>query len=173
MTVGEGGHTHSVPSCDTVNADRVCFIGKAKVWNAAARWQPHNSSWWIGGEYWLKKEKGRLDSIYGIPDYEGEVNGGWLDFGYRVSSELTLIARIEELRISNYLNGANAGLIAEQAGIASADDTPRGFGLVAVWQPMPAVRLLGEWHRDNADGDTDTVVLLRLQMNYDYRYAFN
>ncbi|MEJ2693832.1 MAG: hypothetical protein P8166_12450 [Candidatus Thiodiazotropha sp.] len=40
LTIGEGGHTHSISSCDNISTDRVCFVGKAKVWNMSARWQP-------------------------------------------------------------------------------------------------------------------------------------
>lgn len=172
ITVGDGGHTHSVPSCDAINADRVCFNGDAKVWNASARWQPVTSAWWIGGEFWRKKEKGDLDSIYGLPRYEGEVNGGWIDVGYRINRAWAVNARYERLRMTNYLNGVNASLIANQAGIASADATPRGIGMVVEWKPWHSLRLLGEWHRNDADGSSDDIVLLRLQMSLEYAHSF-
>ncbi|MEJ2621666.1 MAG: hypothetical protein P8163_15820 [Candidatus Thiodiazotropha sp.] len=172
ITVGEGGHTHSVPSCDTVSVDRVCFNGNARVWNASARWQPVDSAWWIGGELWRKKEQGDLDSIYGVPRYEGEVNGGWIDMGYQITPSLAVNARYERMNVTNYLNGVNAGLIANQVQIASADKTPHGIGMVVEWSPWRSVRLLGEWHRDDADGASNDIVLLRLQMSFEYTHAF-
>lgn len=164
LTLAQGGHTHSVPSCDTVSADRLCFDGKVKIWSVAARWQPGGQPWWLGGEFWYKHESGLLDSIYGTPDYRGETAGGWLDAGYRIGQDITLIARIESLRMGNEIRGTNAGLIAAQAGLVDADRTPFGLGLVAEWRPHPSLRLLAEWHRDNARGTTDNAVLLRVQI---------
>lgn len=171
LTTGEGRHTHSVPSCDTVSADRVCFSGDVAVWSVAARWQPQDGRWWLGGEYWYKKETGSLDSIYGVPDYEGEVAGGWMDVGYRITETVSITARAERLQMSNYLNGTNAGLIAAQTGVAESDGEPNGVGLVAAWRPWPALRLLGEWHQDDAEGRTNTVVLLRVQVSRDFRVS--
>ncbi len=166
LTTGEGGHTHSVPSCDSVTADRVCFHGDVALWSVAARWRPRQSRWWLGGEYWYKRERGRLDSIYGTPDYRGEIEGGWVDAGFRLAPTVTVAARAERLQMNNHLNGANAGLVAAQAGIVEADGKPMAMGLVAAWSPSPALRLLGEWHRDDAGDTAIDVFLLRAQLHW-------
>lgn len=169
LTTGQGGHTHSTPSCTgSISADRVCFDGDVGLLVLAAHWQPEDNPWWLGGEYWYKRETGHLDSIFGTPEYKGELEGGWLDLGYRVNSTLSFAARLEQMQTTNYLNGANAGLIATQAGIADAEQKPFGVGLVADWRPLPALRLVGEWHHySDIYGALDNVFMLRAQVNFE------
>ena len=168
LTTGQGGHTHSAPSCSGApTLNRVCFDGRVHLLVLAARWQPETTPWWFGGEYWYRKESGVIDSIYGTPDYTGKTGGGWIDLGYRFNSKFSLAARLEQLQMSNYLNGANAALIAQQAGIANADQTPIGAGLVAEWYPLPELRLVAEWHYSTLNEQSDNSVMLRAQVLFE------
>lgn len=170
LTTGQGGHSHTTPSCSGAPTnDRVCFDGRVNLVVLAARWQPENIPWWFGGEYWYKHESGTLDSVYGTPDYTGESGSGWMDIGYRFNSRFSLAARLEQLQMSNNLNGANAALIAQQAGIANADQTPLGAGLVAEWYPIPELRLVGEWHYSELNDQSDNIFMLRAQVYFDQK----
>ena len=170
LTTGQGGHTHTTPSCDgTPTLDKVCFDGKVNIAVLAARWQPNDLPWWFGGEYWYKHESGVIDSIYGAPDYTGRLGSGWVDIGYRFTKDLSVAARVEQLQMSNEITGVNAGLIARQSGIANADQTPYGVGLVVEWYPVSALRLVGEWHYSDLNEQADNVFMLRAQINFDQK----
>lgn len=163
LTTGLAGHTHSVPSCTRIATDRVCFFGTAQMAVLAARWQAPGSPWWVGAEWWAKREEGRLDSINGTPDYTGKLNGGWLDAGWRFAPGWEAIGRLERAVSRHTLAGTNAALVATQAGIADSDRALRSVGAVLQWRPADGHRLAAEWHREHTGPETNSVWLLRYQ----------
>ena len=173
LTTGQGGHTHTTPSCNGApTLDKICFDGKVNIVVLAARWQPQDSPWWLGGEYWYKRESGVIDSIYGAPDYTGKLGSGWMDIGYRIKRNLSVASRFEQLQKSNDISGVNAGLIARQAGILNADQTPYGVGLVAEWYPVDALRLVAEWNYSDLNEQPDNIFMLRAQINFDQKIFY-
>lgn len=164
---GLAGHTHSVPSCSRIANDRVCFFGTAQLAVLAARWEAPESSWWVGAEWWAKREDGRLDSINGMPDYTGTLNGGWLDAGLRPAEGWETILRLERTVARHDLVGANAGMIAAQAGIADSGHALRSIGAVIQWRPASGQRLAAEWHREQGGGLSNNIYLLRYQMAFE------
>ena len=164
VTLGSSGHTHSVPSCAAISADRVCLDGTARLLSLAARWTPRNSPFHAYGEWWAKQEDGRLDSIHGAPDYTGKLNGGWLDLGWRLAPAWETIARVERSVARHDLVGANAALVASQAGIADSARALGSTGVVLLWRPAEGHRLAAEWHRERSESAPNTIYLLRYQM---------
>ncbi|MBS0370646.1 MAG: hypothetical protein JSS57_15785 [Proteobacteria bacterium] len=167
LSTGNMGHTHSVPSCTRIASDRVCFFGTAQLLTLATRWQPAESRYWMGGEWWIKREDGRLDSINGSPAYTGTLNGGWLDAGWRPAQGWETILRIERAVARHDLVGANAGLVANQSGIADSGHALRAIGAVVQWRPADGHRLAAEWHREQGGGPTNNVYLLRYQFLFE------
>ncbi|MDD3327836.1 MAG: hypothetical protein PHW25_12210 [Zoogloea sp.] len=166
LTTGSAGHTHSVPSCTRLSTDRVCFFGTAQLLTLAARWAPAGSPVWLGAEWWFKREGGRLDSINGAPDYTGRLNGGWLDLGWRFAPGWEAIGRAERLVARHELNGANAGLVASQSGIAASDHALDSLGAVLQWRPAGGHRLVAEWHRERNGDAPNVIYLLRYQYTF-------
>jgi hypothetical protein len=165
VTLGSAGHTHTLPSCGIVTATRVCFNGHAGVATLAGKWAG-GATWWLGGEWWRKRDAGKLDSIFGTPDYQGILNGGWLDLGWMPHPEWEVILRAERVVGTHRLTGNNASLIATQAGIADSDRALVSRGLALRWQPAEAHRFTLEHHRENVEVQPNSVTLLRYQYSY-------
>ncbi len=165
-TVGTGGHTHTVPTCTVASATLVCLQGVANLWTLAGRWQAHPDSIWFGAEYWNKRETGILRSNFGAPDYQGDLNGGWLEIGYPVLPTLDILARSEKLVAKHQLNGINAALVANQAGITNATQPLSSQALALRWTPYHEHQLSAEWAQENLGTTNQSVYLLRYQMEF-------
>jgi hypothetical protein len=166
MTTGVSGHTHSLPSCDQVDPNRVCYSGKTQVANLAIRWRPEDRPWWVGGEWLFKRDDGALDSFFGQPDYRGDFNGGWLNFGWKVSPGLDVLFRAERAIASHNISGVNASLVAGQAGIANADRSLSAYGVSLAWHPAKDHFIGLEWQRELIRSQ-DNVFLVRYQYHFD------
>lgn len=166
LTLGSSGHTHSVPSCTRISSDRVCLDGTAQLLTLAARWTPADSPFRAAAEWWFKREEGRLDSINGTPAYTGRLNGGWIDLGWRPAAGWDALLRAERLVARHDLNGANATLVASQAGISDSGRALSSLGAVLQWRPAAGHRLAAEWHRERSEPTANTVYLLRYQFNF-------
>ncbi len=167
VTLGSAGHTHTLPSCGAITATRVCFNGQADVAVLAAKWML-GEAWWLGGEGWLKKDSGKLDSIFGTPDYEGTLTGGWFDIGWTPYPEWAIIARGERTIATHQLTGSNASLIADQAGIADSNRALSSYGIALSWQPAEAHHIALEHHRENVEVQSNSATLLRYQYNFSH-----
>lgn len=165
-TIGLSGHTHSVPTCTAASATLVCLQGAANIWTLAGRWQASADSVWVGGEYWNKRETGVLRTHFGAPAYQGSMNGGWLEIGYPILPNLQVRARSEKLVAKHQLIGANAALVANQAGIMNAVQPLTTGALALNWQPYPEHHLSAEWVQENMGSNMLTVYLLRYQMAF-------
>ena len=60
--------------------------------------------------------------------------------------------------------GANAALLAAEAGIADSSDRPYRTGLGLVWTGDKGVRLSAEAHRENINRHVNDLFLLRYQV---------
>jgi hypothetical protein len=169
ISQGTSGHTHSLPSCDTVDQYRVCFKGDADIFNLAAEWKPQSTGLWLGGEWFVKQDKGLLDSYYGLPTYTGTFSGGWMDIGYAVSETLNLRFRLEQGVVEHRVNGSNATQIAKQAGILNSDNTLSSYGLIVNWRPKTGHLVSAEWHRENILSQDVDVMMLRYHYSLAYR----
>lgn len=165
VTLGSTGHTHTLPSCDAVSATRVCFNGHADVATFAGKLTMSNT-WWLGGEWWLKRDSGKLDSIYGMPDYVGTLNGWWLDIGWVPNPQWEFMLRTENLEASHRLVGANSSLIATQAGIADSSHPLTSNGVAVRWQPADGHHVALEYHREKVEIQPNTATLLRYQYSF-------
>jgi hypothetical protein len=165
-TVGLAAHTHSVPTCTIASATLVCLQGAANLWTLAGRWQARADSIWLGAEYWSKRESGVLSNNFGKPNYQGDTNGGWLEVGYPLMPQLQILARMEKLVAKHQLIGTNAVLLANQAGIANANQPLRSEALALRWQPYPAHQLSAEWSRQDLGTQQNSVYLLRYQLAF-------
>lgn len=165
-TVGLAGHTHSVPTCTIASATLVCLQGAANIWTLAGRWQAAADSVWLGGEYWNKRETGTLRSNFGAPNYQGEMNGGWLEIGYPVLANLQVLARSEKLVAKHVLLGANAALVATQAGIFNSAQPLTSQAVAVRWQPYSGHHLSAEWTQQNLGANHLSAYLLRYQMEF-------
>jgi hypothetical protein len=165
-TVGLAGHTHSVPTCTIASATLVCLQGAANIWTLAGRWQAAADSVWLGGEYWNKRETGTLRSNFGSPNYQGEMNGGWLEIGYPVLANLQVLARSEKLVAKHALVGANAALVATQAGIFNSSQPLSSQSVAVRWQPYSGHHLSAEWTQQNLGANHLSAYLLRYQMEF-------
>ncbi|MDH2918035.1 MAG: hypothetical protein PXX73_02410 [Sideroxydans sp.] len=163
-TVGLAGHTHSVPTCTVASATLVCLQGAANIWTLAGRWQAAADSVWLGGEYWNKRETGTLRSNFGKPNYQGEMNGGWLEIGYPILPNLQVLARSEKLVAKHVLLGANAALVATQAGIFNSAQPLTSQAAAVRWQPYSGHHLSAEWTQQNLGANNFSAYLLRYQM---------
>ncbi len=165
-TLGSGGHSHSLPSCGTLDANRVCFEGDVDLLGLAARWSPGDKPWWIAGEWHAKQDQGRLDSLLGTPDYQGKLNGGWLDFGWTFSPRLEARLRVERAVATHDVAGANATLVANQAGILNSDSALLSHGAVVNWRPAKGHFVSAEWHHENIAAQSDDMFMLRYQYTF-------
>jgi hypothetical protein len=168
-TVANGQHTHNLPSCDTLDANRVCFIGDVDVVNLSTRWAAQDSPWWVGAEWFAKWDRGHLDSLFGTPDYRGRVNGGWIDLGRTLPHNLEVIFRLEQAVATHDLNGVNSGLVANQAGIGVSDEKLNGVGIALNWHPKHGHLISGEWHRADYGGTATNIYMIRYQFDYGHR----
>ncbi|MBI3480218.1 MAG: hypothetical protein HY016_07675 [Nitrosomonadales bacterium] len=167
VTLGSMGHTHILPSCDTVTAIRVCFNGHADVVAAAGQWTL-SESWWLGGEWWFKRDSGRLDSLFGTPDYVGTLNGGWLDVGWKPHPQWEVVLRTERIAASHRLVGANVSVIAAQAGISDSSRPLASNGLALCWQLADGHRVSLEYHREEVETQPNAATLLRYQYSFSH-----
>ncbi|WP_319558363.1 hypothetical protein [Thiomicrorhabdus sp.] len=163
-TVGSARHTHSLPSCDTLDENRVCFFGKTEVVNLAAKWQAKHFE--LAGEIFYKRDRGRLDSLYGVPDYRGEFLGSWLDVSYPLNTRWGLIARIEAGMANHRFDGTNAELIADQASILDSEGTLFGYGLALNWRPFKGHFIGFEGHSEHFAGEENRLLMIRYQYNF-------
>lgn len=169
-TIPGGQHSHSLPSCGSLEANRVCFFGDVDVVNLSLLWAPENQPWWLEAEWLAKWDKGRLDSLFGTPDYDGRVNGGWLDLGWSVTDSLDVVLRVEQTVATHDLTGANATLVAAQSGIATSDDALTALGLAFNWRPKTGHFLSAEWHREDLGAGADNVYMLRYQFDFAHEF---
>lgn len=165
ITTGVTAHTHAVPSCTTVTANRVCMVGNSDLLTLAGKWAI-NDAWTVSGEWWAKRDSGRLDSLLGTPDYVGTFNGGWIDVGWQPRAHWEVIARTERLIGSHALVGANAALIATQAGIANSTHPLTSNGVLLRWQPLAGHLIALEYHRESILQQPNTSTLLRYQYSF-------
>lgn len=169
VTTGTSGHTHSLPSCDVVDANRVCFSGTAKVAALAARWNPAAQPWWLAAEGFIKRDQGNLDSLFGSPDYSGDFKGGWVDFGWTFHPDLEARFRVERAVASHDVAGVNATLVANQAGIGNSDRALNSMGVAVSWRPARGHFVGLEWHREDIQPQSNQVWLLRYQYDFSTR----
>ncbi|NOT81320.1 MAG: hypothetical protein HOP01_01145 [Gallionella sp.] len=167
VTLGSAGHTHTLPSCGAITATRVCFNGHADVVAVAGKLTLADT-WWLGGEGWLKKESGKLDSIFGTPDYAGTLTGGWLDLGWTPHPQWSVIVRGERVVASHQIAGSNASLIANQAGIADSNRALKSYGIALNWKPAEAHHIALEHHRENVEVQSNSATLLRYQYSFEH-----
>ncbi len=169
ISQGTSGHTHSLPSCDTVDQYRVCFKGDADIFNLAAEWKPQSTGLWLGGEWFVKQDKGLLDSYYGLPSYTGTFSGGWMDIGYAITETLNVRVRLEQGTAEHNLNGVNATQVAKQSGILSADKVLESRGIIVNWKPWKGHLISTEWHRESILSQDVDVMMLRYHYSLAYR----
>ncbi|MFY9260320.1 MAG: hypothetical protein WAO71_07425 [Gallionella sp.] len=165
ITTGVAGHTHAIPSCTAVTASRVCMVGNVDLLTLAGKWSI-NDAWTVSGEWWEKRDSGRLDSLLGTPDYVGKFNGGWIDVGWKPHAAWEIIARSERLIGTHTLVGANAALIATQAGIDNSTRPLTSNGLLLRWQPWAGHLVALEYHRESVLPQANTSTLLRYQYSF-------
>lgn len=165
VTLGSAGHTHTLPSCDTVTTTRVCFNGHADVATMAGTWTLNNA-WWLGGEWWLKRDSGKLDSIFGTPDYVGTINGGWLDIGWKPHPKWEVMMRTERVVAKHSLVGNNVLLIATQTGINDSSRPLISSGVALRWQPAGGHNISLEYHREEVEAKPNSATLLRYQYSF-------
>ncbi|NOU01623.1 MAG: hypothetical protein HOO95_08650, partial [Gallionella sp.] len=109
---------------------------------------------------------GKLDSIFGTPDYAGTLTGGWLDLGWTPHPEWSVIVRGERVVASHQIAGSNASLIANQAGIADSNRALKSYGIAVNWQPAEAHYLALEHHREQVEIEPNSATLLRYQYSF-------
>ena len=165
-TVDASRHTHTLPSCSEVNAERVCFVGQAKVLNGALSYEGERT--WIGTEVYYKQDSGYLDSIYGTPDYLGEFFGAWLEAGWQLAERWQLWGRLEQGVAGHTLVGSNLNLIADQVGISQSDSPYRSTNVALNWRPWDGHFFSIEGGRYTWLSDQYDVYLLRYQFDFDY-----
>lgn len=159
-------HSHSQASCEQATANIVCFEGKSQVAVLAAQWRLPHYKITLNGEAWLKQEQGDLFSTTSQVDYTGLITGGWLMADYQFSPQLHSYLRLENLQGEHDLVGANAALVANEAGISNSDERLYRTGLGMVFAADKGIRLSVEAHQENnANKSNNTLFLLRYQMD--------
>jgi len=164
-TIGAERHTHSLPSCDVIDENRICFAGDVDLVNAAAKWK--YDSYWLSGEVFYKREEGRLDSVFGVPNYQSEFLGAWLDFGVEMSQNLNGMLRLQHNLVNHQIEGVNAQLISDQAKISDSEDPLSALGVAISYQANKAHFYSAEMHREWLGDAQNNVLLLR------YHYALS
>lgn len=164
-TIGAERHTHSLPSCETIDENRVCFAGDVQLVTAAAKWQW--GDYWLSSEFFYKQEKGELDSFYGVPDYQSEYFGSWFDMGWQVNPRWSTLLRVQYNQTNHQISGANAQLIAEQAKIVDSQSPLKALGVALAYQADKAHFISAETHIEKMDSYRNHILLMR------YHYSFN
>ncbi|WP_130536371.1 hypothetical protein [Thiomicrorhabdus indica] len=163
-TIGAERHTHSLPSCETIDENRVCFAGEVHLVTGSAKWK--RGDYWLSSEVFYKKEQGELDSFYGVPDYQSEYFGSWLDFGWQINSRLSTLLRLQYNQTNHQINGTNAQLISEQAKIIDSDNPLSAIGVAFAYQAGKAHFVSAETHVEKMDDYQNRVLLVRYHLNY-------
>lgn len=157
------GHTHNQASCQQASAGQVCFAGHADVLVLAGQWAWPQYKTTLNGEAWLKQENGRLFSPTGDVDYQGGIRGGWLMADYQFNTHVHGLVRAEILEGEHHLTGANAGLLANEAGISDSDKRPYRTGLGLLWTISTGFRVSIEGHQENINSEKNKLVIVRYQ----------
>lgn len=158
-------HTHSQASCEQAVVNMVCFAGDSQLAVLAGQWAfPHYKTT-LNGEAWLKQEQGDLFSQTANVDYQGVISGAWLLADYQIVRQLHSFLRWETLQARHQLTGANAALVATEAGIAQSSERPYRVGIGMMWTDDKGVRISLETHHEKINQQSNQILLLRYQVD--------
>jgi len=158
-------HSHSQASCEQAVVNMVCFAGDSQLAVLAGKWAfPHYKTV-FNGEAWLKQEQGDLFSQTAKVDYQGIISGGWLMADYQIVRQLHSFLRYESLQGRHQLTGANAALVATEAGIAQSSERPYRVGVGMMWTDDKGVRISLETHHEKINQQSNQLLLLRYQVD--------
>lgn len=169
-TIGTARHSHHLASCDTLDENRVCFMGAVEVMNITAKWQPANQSWWLASEWFYKQDKGQLDSIYGVPNYQGQLAGGWLDVGYQLNANWQVVGRAQHLIAQHKLVGVNTQIIADQAKILNSESPLYAQSVSFNWQPKVQQTFGLELHNEQLANQNNKMLMVRYHQQFNYYF---
>lgn len=107
-----------------------CVDGNANLVWLGSRWQPTESAFSLAGYAMWRQERGALNGVNGLVDYQGDLYGGLVDVGYAWTDRLSSTLRAETLSIQHEIKGLNARVVARDAGLLDNDVTPKRFGVL-------------------------------------------
>ena len=142
-----GTHTHNAPDCGTLTTGVLCFAGRTNVVGSSLQWQSHRWPVAVQGAWWLRQDDGRLRSINGLAQHQARYNGAWLQALWKPLAHWELGWRNERTQARLSLNGAGAGLLAQEAGLLDSAPLRRDTALLA-WQLHPQATLSVEAGRE-------------------------
>ena len=122
-------HTHDT---DILACGRslTCVDGNANLLWLGSRWQPTESVLSVAGYAMWRQERGVLNGMNGLVQYQGDLSGGLVDVGYAWTDRFSTTLRAETLSIQHNIKGLNARMVARDAGLLDNDVTPKRFGLL-------------------------------------------
>jgi len=122
-------HTHDT-DISACGRSLTCVDGNANLVWLGSRWQPTESAFSVAGYAMWRQERGVLNGVNGLVDYQGDLYGGLVDVGYAWTDRLSTTLRAETLSIQHEIKGLNARVIARDAGLLDNDVTPKRFGVL-------------------------------------------
>ena len=121
-------HTHDT-DISACGRSLTCVDGNANLVWLGSRWQPTESAFSVAGYAMWRQERGVLNGVNGLVDYQGDLYGGLVDIGYAWTDRLSTTVRAETLSIQHEIKGLNARVITRDAGLLDNDVTPKRFGV--------------------------------------------
>lgn len=129
-------HTHDT-EISACGRSLTCVDGNANLLWLGSRWQPSGSPWSVAGYGLWRQERGQLNGVNGLVEYQGDLYGGLLDVGYQWTDRLSSTFRAESLSIQHQIKGLNATVVARDAGLLDNHVTPQRVGLLLSYQLPP------------------------------------
>jgi hypothetical protein len=142
-----GGHTHNAPSCETLQAQVLCFSGRTRVVGGSLQWQSHDWPLTVQGAYALRSDQGTLRSVNGLAQHAGDYQGGWLQVSWEPVGDWRVGLRTERIQARLSLDGAGASLLVQEAGLQNSAPVRRDTVTVG-WQPSPYVTVSAQAGRE-------------------------
>lgn len=129
-------HTHDT-DISACGRSLTCVDGNANLVWLGSRWQSTESAFSVAGYAMWRQERGQLNGVNGLVEYQGDLYGGLVDVGYAWTDRLSTTLRLETLSIQHKIKGLNARVVARDAGLLDNGITPNRLGLLLSYQLQP------------------------------------
>lgn len=158
------GHSHSHGGASGCQTTLACLNGDGQWLELAARGQLYGVT--LRGAAGSRREQGKLSSPTGKVDYDGRADWLALEASAPLVAGVDGSVRYERLRLQHTLTGANAAILAKEAGITSSQHQPEVLGVRLRWQAAKNQQWSLEWQEDQTDPRSRERWLLRWQHQF-------